>query len=260
MLVLCLIPLWVSAQDTASNFINKLVDIEIELQANYLYTEFELLRIQYPDIANTQENYQKLAKIIIVHQLFATDGPYNGSMLIGDIPYLSNFTDSNPRYNITKDGKLIKDITSKNGITLANIDRTPDIFLPDFFSSTKYSHPDYGEFSTFGWCSEREMSYAVVMKALGFSTYIEAPGAHAWTNVSVSFTGKNSGAIIYQAHVDNTFNDLYWETYIPPVGYSTKLEAWYNKQVSRYDGILNNVWVAPGRKREIKSLYSIYNK
>lgn len=245
MLLLCLVSLQGQAQLTASKFVDKLVSIEMELQETYLRNEFEIFTSAYADVEQNDYNYELFAKVIIIHQLFASNGPYDGDSFNGDIPYFMHYTDPNPRALISKAGQPI----NYNG------DRTPDMFLADFFSDTKYIHPEYGEFSTFGWCSEREMAYSTMLNTLGFRTYIKAPGAHAWTNVQVVFDGYQ-GQIYYGARVDNTFNSVSWSTWIEPVGYSNGLEQFYNQRVTKNKYTLDNIYVSPARQTEIMKLFS----
>lgn len=256
-LLLCLVSYVGQAQTTASTFVDRLIDIEMELQQDYLRIEFANLCDTHVEIEQNDYNYEQFARVILAHQLFTTNDTYNGATLTGDIPYITHYSEPNPRHDIMRDGQTINGIPVGKR-TLADLDRTPNIFLRDFFSDSKYSHPVYGDFSTFGWCSEREMAYAVVMSSLGYRTFINAPGIHAWTNVRVIFDGYN-GRTAFTAGVDNTYNDVTWSSsWTTVVDYSSGLEKYYNMQSSKYADMLNNVYVSPARGREIMNMYSIY--
>jgi hypothetical protein len=256
LLLLCLAPLVGQAQTTATVFVEKLVNIEMTLQDVYLRSEFDRFTSKHLDVEQNDYNYEQFARIIITHQLFTANGSYDGSMVMDDMPYMSHYVEPNPRSQIRKDNILIDDLRYNNK-SLAYIDRTPDLYLSDFFSDSKYTHPVYGTFSTFGWCSEREMAYAVVLNSLGYNTFIHAPGIHAWTAVKVLFQGYDT-SIIYSAGVDNTYNSTSWSMWVEPTGYSSDLEQYYNKSVNKYSSLLENIYVSPVRSKEISNLYNIY--
>ena len=255
-LLLCFVSLLGQAQTTATVFIEKLVDVEMALQEVYLRSEFDRFTSEHLDVEQNDYNYEQFARVIITHQLFTANGPYDGSMVMYDMPYMSHYVEPNPRNQIRKSNIPIGDL-KYNDKSLAYVDRTPDLYLTDFFSDSKYTHPVYGEFSTFGWCSEREMAYAVVMNSLGYQTFIRAPGAHAWTNVRVIFNGY-SNSVIYSAGVDNTYNSTSWSMWFEPVNYSSDLEKYYNQSVNKYSSLLDDIYVSPVRSREISNLYNIY--
>jgi hypothetical protein len=92
--------------------------------------------------------------ISIMHQLFTTTGANDGSRgEILNMPYFWHYNTPNPRRDILVNGK-------KN-IAYCTIERKPHNFLGDMVSQNeKFTHPEFGSFSSFGWCSEREMAFA----------------------------------------------------------------------------------------------------
>lgn len=256
MLLLCL-PLIGKAQLTAEQFIRRTLDKEANYQSN-LKDEFVQFSKEY-GIPATEANYMKFADIYLTHELFTANSTENGSSLTGDMPYMWHYIEPNPRKQIRKGIKFIEDMPRKPYESFATADRTPDIFLTDFFSDTKYYHPLIGSFSTFGWCSEREMAYSSVMQSLGYNTYIHAPGAHSTSHVTVYFN-NNRTTVAYTAIVDNTYNSIRWTTFIPTVGYSNQLEQWYNKQADAYNGILKEIYISPRRATEISKQYDIFRR
>jgi hypothetical protein len=204
----------------------------------------------------TRENYLQIARVYVTHQLITSQGAVNGSTHKGDVPYYWNFIDPNPRYSITKDNKSLHSIpATTRAHCFAHQDRTPDIFLADFFSDEKYYHPDYGYFSTFGWCAEREMAYGVLLGAFNIPSRIIAPGAHSWSEVDIWVTiyGQKRVATLI---VDNTFNRV-TATYggeAPSLMGETKLQVWYNQKKNANMHLMRRILVSDQRIEELKAL------
>lgn len=198
-------------------------------------TQYEAF-ITANNLDNDSLNIHRYAQIVVLHELFTATDSANGSTLRGDAPYMWNNWDNpaaNHRLIISRNDTLLVDIDSPTGKyeNFGFEERTPDIFLGDFFSETKYSHPQYGEFSTFGWCSEREMAFSVLLEAYGIPAMVEAPGVHAWTYAIPEFN-RNGKLESFYVRIDNTYNQMEW-------GYesdysSTKLQQWYNKQITKH--------------------------
>ncbi len=72
----------------------------------------------------------------------------------------------------------------------------------------KFSHPAFGTFSSFGWCSEREMAFASLLSLMGYKSHVIAPGAHAWTEVEMTFHKKDGKDTTLLVSVDNTFDNV----------------------------------------------------
>lgn len=242
----------VQAQITADNVLRTLVNDQIKNQQAELRNGFDVL-VAEDGVENNAFNFRQYAYVQVMHNLFTAEGPVNGSSLTGDMPYIWHWVEPNPRNFIILKGTYIEDIPYEGYKSFAMADRVPNIFLTDFFSDNKYTHPLIGSFSTFGWCSEREMSYATVMESLGFNTNIVSLGSHTWSNVSVHFQ-KGGDAVTFVAGVDNTYNSTVWGLQIPQVSGKNRLEDWYNLQVDKSVNLIKNTYVSPGRTQEIYSL------
>jgi hypothetical protein len=199
-----------------------------------------LYQIKPNDSVNV--NYYFTLKIL--HDLFTCNSSTNGSK--GDIiniPYFWHHVTPNPRYTIyfTQSRRLLKDVKPpkdfSNFDTYADIDRTPALFICDMFDSIqKYYIEQCDTFSTFGWCSEREMAFVCVLDLMKFKGKIVARGGHAWSEFIVPFTPIHTKTIYLCIKIDNTFNTIEhriirenefveWEKY-----FGNTLECnWYNE-------------------------------
>lgn len=223
-----------------------------ELQEPY-YSEIQnIMKTMGVDL--TRENHTKIAQVYIPHQMIKGFSASDGSTYVGDVIYLWNFTTPNPRYQITKDGVPLHSISATTKAhCFAHQDRTPDIFLSDFFSDASYHHPDYGTFKTFGWCAEKEMAYGVLLGAFNIDTDIIAPGAHAYSEVVVDVTvyGQNRPLTI---QVDNTFDKFYpmWAAELPEWHQpESRLQVWYNMQKEKNMDLMSRLSVSDSRRLEI---------
>jgi hypothetical protein len=154
-------------------------------------------------------NIRKYYTISIMHQLFTTTGAFDGSRgEILNMPYFWHYNNPNPRYDILVDGK-------KNR-TYTTIERKPHNFLGDMVSpNEKFSHPDFGRFSSFGWCSEREMAFACFLSLMGYDAHVIAPGNHAWTEILATFKTTDNDTRTMQIIVDNTFCSIVYDIQTP---------------------------------------------
>jgi hypothetical protein len=119
----------------------------------------------------------------------------------------------------------------------ADIDRTPYLYLSDMFTAKpQYSTKNYGEFYTFGWCSEREMACVNLLDILGFEGKVVAKGNHSWSEYWVNMKLNNGTIKPFKVAMDNTFDVLDWTSanneekpawlkYFGNLSQST----WYNK-------------------------------
>jgi hypothetical protein len=80
--------------------------------------------------------------------------------------------------------------------------------------TVRFAHPEFGRFSTFGWCSEREMAFACLLNLMGYPSHVIAPSNHAITKTRADFRKKNGAVIPILFSCDNTFNHM--SSSVPP--------------------------------------------
>jgi hypothetical protein len=161
------------------------------------------------------------------------------------IPYFWHWVEPNPRHEIL----LLPDSVALATVpppapyeryqTMADIDRLPVLYLGDLVTDQpKYAHPVCGRFFTFGWCSEREISYTALMQLLGYEGKIVQSGIHTWSAIRCVFKEVAGGAKVLTAEVDNTFDFVLWEDvpegtiaseWTDDIGEGTQIR-WYNRQ------------------------------
>lgn len=185
--------------------------------------------------------------IEILHKLFTSQTASNCSRgEIINIPYQWHWVDPNPRYEIyfTNTNKLLKDTKPSEDFvkyqSFADIDRTPYLFLSDLVDSDlKYYSEFCDTFSTFGWCSEREMAFVALITLLDFEAKVVSEGNHSWSEIIIPFKLSNGLFKYFQANVDNTFNSIKsneilkeneskWRTYFGESNHS----KWYNRMAN----------------------------
>lgn len=196
------------------------------------------------DLSDNLENEQQYFKIEILHKLFTSKGARNcttGEIL--NIPYMWHWIENNPRHLIRykKDQLLISTIKPKGAFknykSIADIDRTPYLFLSELFSKKEiYSLEGCADFSTFGWCSEREMAFASLFKIFGYKSKVTSSKGHSWSEVIMEFRRDNRKKIKVKFLIDNTFDKIEFSeisnteisTWQNELG-NSKTEKWYNK-------------------------------
>lgn len=215
-----------------------------QVKDSYLtyYQEFcQKHEVESSDSTNQAQFFQ----IIFMHLLFTSESASNGSqggML--KIPYLWHWVQPNPRHDITwlaTDKPLTETsppAAFKRYQSFADIDRTPGLFLSDLFTEKpSYYHPVCDSFYTFGWCSEREMSFVLCLELLGYTGKTKSEGNHSWTCLWVEFVNTAGEKFPLEMQIDNTFHgisglpveDAYTsETWQKDVG-EGRLPHWYNK-------------------------------
>ncbi len=164
-------------------------------------------------------NIRAFYSIKILHDLFTANGPSNGSRgNILNIPYFWHWVTPNSRYDIrfTETGKLLKETKAPVQFakynSYADIDRVPALFLTDMFTEKpKYYSPACDTFSTFGWCSEREMAFVSLLDILKYKAKIMTQSNHCWTELILPMKSVNGQTIYMQTTVDNTYNNISWE-------------------------------------------------
>ena len=161
----------------------------------------------------------KILTNFFYNNLFTSDNASDctaGGIL--NIPYFWHWVEPNPRHQIIfkPDSKLLKLVGPPNGFekykSYADVDRLPRLYLSDLVSeSPKFCHPSCGCFFTFGWCSEREMAFTLLMTTLGYECKVKQVGIHVWSEIYLRLVGKNrknkkDNRVI--AKIDNTMNSV----------------------------------------------------
>ena len=180
---------------------------------------------------------ERVLRIRFFHDLFtcdgAVDGPCPGAL---GIPYLWHWVDPNPRHRIVHrpSGQRLVDRAPPARFgryaTAADVDRVPSLFLGDLVSrEPRYEHPIAGTFHTFGWCSEREMAYALLLRLAGIEGRIVQAHGHVWTELWLPVRVGGAPRAL-AVRVDNTFDELGWT--LLPAG--TDREAWLDPEPSTF--------------------------
>jgi hypothetical protein len=117
----------------------------------------------------------------------ASDGAVGGAFRTA---YFWHWIDPNPRLSIVKipEDVPLGELPPPEGFqqyqSYAYVDRTPAIYFSDLAADEpRYSHHSVGEFTTFGWCSEREMALCALLTTWGFSAKVHQTGIHVTTRV-----------------------------------------------------------------------------
>lgn len=184
-------------------------------------------------------------KLLILHKLFTSQGAYNGAQgEILNIPYFWHWVTPNPRHSIQslQHGIPLNKVKPPRAFgrynSFADIDRTPALFLREWFSpSPLYSTLQNDTFNTFGWCSEREMSFVCLLEIMGLKGKVVAKGNHSWTELLVNIVDNKGEAKVLIATVDNTFDEMSFEEkedldttkWYADVG-EHRLQKWYNQK------------------------------
>lgn len=165
-------------------------------------------------------NYKNYYTLKVLHNLFTCNSASNCSKgKILSIPYLWHWITPNPRHQIysTKTNLLLKQTKAPNEFakynSYADIDRTPYLFLSDLLQiEAKYYSEDCDTFFSFGWCSEREMAFTSLCELLGTTSKVVASGNHSWTECIVGMKTNNSNLNYYVVRIDNTFDNIEWNS------------------------------------------------
>lgn len=163
-------------------------------------------------------NNKTFYTIKILHKLFTSKNATNGSKgEILNIPYFWHWINPNPRHEIVslKTNQKLNQIKPPKEFakykSYADIDRTPNLFLSELVSKKELYHTaTEGDFSTFGWCSEREMAFVCLLNTLGYKGKVITYNNHSWSEFIVSMKNKNNQTINFKVIVDNTFDNLEW--------------------------------------------------
>lgn len=178
---------------------------------------------------NHLENREKYVLFFLTHKLFTAQGATTGSMgNILRIPYYWHYSNPNPRHKIkfTSNGEWLKNtpppLEFKRYPNFAAIDRTPFLYLSDVFAAQpRYYSPECDTFSSFGWCSEREMAYTALLKTLGYRSKIYTMGIHCWSEFLIPMKTKSGETTQIELKVDNTYDLMEWKGV-----FSSKVSDW----------------------------------
>jgi len=207
------------------------------------------------DINTTDfSNVEKYYTIKVLHELFTSQTASNCSKgEILNIPYQWHWVQPNPRHEIyfTESNTLLKNTNPPKEFSryksYADIDRTPYLFLRDIVNSElKYYSAPCDTFSTFGWCSEREMAFIALTTLLNYEGKVVAEGNHSWSEFVIPMRLTNGGIQNFKVTVDNTFNFIDWTTIelqeIPEwkkyIG-DSNLANWYNQKAKSITELRN---------------------
>lgn len=205
--------------------------------------DFNNISSQFKIATGDTNNQTTFYTFKFIHALFTSQEAADCSKgEILNIPYLWHWVIPNPRnevYMISKKEKLSK-IEPPNEFyaykNYADIDRTPFLFLGDLFSERpSYYSVSCDTFSTFGWCSEREMAFVCLLEILGFKGKVVASGNHSWSEFKIPMIVSEGKTQMFKIKVDNTFNIIEWNSFQDnPAGSwentlgDAELSKWYN--------------------------------
>ncbi len=164
--------------------------------------------------SGARDNQYRFYFLYFLHDLFKTDDAVDGKTAGAlDIPYFFHHHRLNMRRQIIylPFGKPLPRIRPprdyRQHVNLAMIDRTPLIYFRDLLSpEPKYSHPVCGQFYTFGWCSEREMAFVMLLSAFDYrARIVMATNNHTRSEIRVPLTLRNGKKGLFIFVVDNTY-------------------------------------------------------
>ena len=202
---------------------------------------------------NNELNQENFFFIYFLHDLFTNSSAQNCNVEgILEIPYFWHWINPNPRNEILYLPDSVKLNMKKPPKQLsryksfADIDRTPYLFLSDLVSvQPKYYHEDCSDFYTFGWCSEKEMSFNSILSVLNYPCKIKQSGIHTRSEIWVKMLDINNKNVNVILKVDNTFDIVEWnladnnvtfEQWKLDVGQGSDIK-WYNNKSHSADEI-----------------------
>jgi len=236
----------VQASASIPDFLDELFDEMMVEYSAYRRPEFEALFSAHGLDSSNQGNKGDFFRIYFLHDLLTTDNASNcarGGFL--RIPYFWHWVEPNPRHSIISlpDSVPLTSVRTRppygNYASVADIDRLPALFLGDLVAEEPgFYHPDCGSFFTFGWCSEREMSYTALMTSWGLKSKIWQSGIHTYSVVWCEFKTTSGSTKTLAAEVDNTFGSITWREvpdskslnqWLEETGNGAQID-WYNNQ------------------------------
>ena len=235
------------AQDTFPVFFQKVYEENSEHYQESRKDDYRKLCERYGLAKDSKANQKIFYQVVFFHELFTGKGAVNcvsGGVL--EIPYFWHWVTPNPRHAIIyrPDGKRLDQVKPPKAFarykTYADIDRVPSFYLSDLITDNpKYKHPRCGSFYTFGWCSEREMAFSLLMSLSGFECKVKQEGIHVWSELWTEFAGADGKKVNLLVKVDNTFDTVEWERipsglsrakWLADVGSGAQVR-WYNEVV-----------------------------
>lgn len=199
------------------SFINELSSNHLESFKKIYWDDFSVFCNENDLLENDNKNQEIYFKVKFLNDLFSAKNASNGSVgKILKIPYLWHWLSPNPRHAIELkiNKQKLNSIKPTEGFgkykSFADIDRTPSLFLTELFlENEKYQLENCPSFATFGWCSEREMSFSCLLNLLNFGySKIHTIGNHCWTEALFEFKGKDNNLKKIILKIDNTFNEV----------------------------------------------------
>lgn len=163
-------------------------------------------------------NVKKFYTLKILHLLFTSKSASNGSKgEILNIPYFWHWITPNPRYEIQslKTNQKLNKIQPPKEFSkyksYADIDRTPYLFISELLSEKPLYHTtSNGNFSTFGWCSEREMAFVCLLNSMEYKGKVITNDNHSWSEFIISMKTENNQTSTFKVKIDNTFDGFEW--------------------------------------------------
>jgi len=250
-------------------------ELFVEYKAEYSSlreSEFSTFCSSFGLDSSDATNQHTFFRIHFLHDLLTTVSASDcarGGFL--QIPYFWHWIEPNPRHAIIwlPDSLQLSTLkppsTYNRYATRADIDRVPALFLGDLVAEApRYSHPECGIFYSFGWCSEREMSFTALITSWGYNGKIWQAGIHTHSIVWCEFKRPDEMSIVLAANVDNTFDSLTWEAvpestelsrWLQNIGTGAQI-AWYNQKARSPGQIeaLKNTLVGESVKARIQQL------
>ena len=188
-----------------------------------------------------RSNQAKLFPMLFYHELFTLKMSNNcARSQIFDIAYFWHWQTPNPRHSIQSvaKNKTLNQLPSLPEKplyqTYGDMDRTPSVYLKDLFEQPSgYYANGCDSFSTFGWCSETEMSFTLLMEQLNYTGNVELSegGNHSWSSFQMDLVLNDGTSKYFEVEVDNTYDrvriDIFEER---PAAKIIKMEKWYDEQ------------------------------
>lgn len=201
---------------TVPEFFKKLVSDHREKLNAIFDSGYEELCEDLGISKNHSANREKVIPVFFYHELLtctsARDGNVGGIL---KIPYFWHYTQPNLRCSIIyiPTSQYLVKVPPPAGFKLyksyADADRRPRLYLSDLVSENpKFKHRLCGTFSTFGWCSEREMAFNTLLITLGYECKVYQKGIHVWSEVLVHLRNDRDKVIPVVMRVDNTFDSV----------------------------------------------------
>jgi hypothetical protein len=221
----------------------------------------QLCTSNYLDHENPK-NIKYFYTLSFLHKFFTCQNAGNGSRGgIINIPYYWHWVNPNPRHEIILNTFNIKlnDVKPPTEFSkyksFADIDRTPFLFLSELFlDKPKYYSTLCDTFSTFGWCSEREMAFVCLLDILGYKGKVIAENNHSWSEFIIPMNNNKKETQQFKVTVDNTFDLMDWNKIS-----SNEVNLWNAYQGQSKQANWYNLKAHSEKEKEQISLFPISN-